>query len=601
VTTSTILLQGIAAVTFGLAFIGQWRAFGRASAAIWAAAMLMYGTGSILAAAANFVSSDPAAPNQTAILLAFPAMALLFGGTGMFRIGTSVTAGAPAPRAGVVRYTAAWAIAGLVLVATIGIASRTGHPALAETLQLGGSRFAFATACALAIVPLVRAPRSERRVEFALLGVALGSSAVRFLVSAGSSLAGFGRDPGQPEAGGLAVAHLSVLILLGVAIAVVLVGEERVAALEAARTIRETAEALRSTENQLRFVIENSSDVPLLAGADRRIKFIGRASERLLGYPEQELVGTDLLELAHPEDRPKAEAAVANLFQAGNQPALPLAVRIRHRTGSWIPFEIRGRMVVDSERNPALVLSARDVTTVRRLESALLESQKLEALGQLAAEVAHDFNNILTAISGGAALARESVPVESPTSADLDVISHATERGSALTRQLLTFARRQAIAPVRFFVRARLQGLAAILRRLVGDMVELVVEPGQEDYAVSADPNQFDQVIVNLAANARDAMPNGGTLRFRVVLGSNGPGSHDGVRRVRIEADDTGPGIPPEVMARIFEPFFTTKGERGTGLGLATAYGFARQAGGDLRADSSPSGGARLILELPEA
>jgi signal transduction histidine kinase len=240
------------------------------------------------------------------------------------------------------------------------------------------------------------------------------------------------------------------------------------------------------------------------------------------------------------------------------------------------------------------------------LEAQLRHSQKLEALGRLSAGVAHDFNNLMTVVMTGASLAVEEVEDEE-TRGDLLDILQAAESASALTRQLLAFSRQQATAPELVSINERLSDVGRMLHRILGDDVQLEMKLGTELKNVLIDPVLFEQVIINLAVNARDAMPHGGrfTLSTRKVLVDDDlasslqlvPADH-----ILIEASDTGEGMSTDVIDRVFEPFFTTKtrGE-GTGLGLATAHGIVRQFGGALRVESAPGNGACFSILLPLA
>ena len=251
------------------------------------------------------------------------------------------------------------------------------------------------------------------------------------------------------------------------------------------------------------------------------------------------------------------------------------------------------------------VLQFTDISTQKRLEVQLAQSQKLQAVGQLAGGIAHDFNNLLTAIigasddlldGGGGGEAAE----------DLQLIRTSAERGAALVRQLLAFGRQQTLQPRALSINEAVEGLSVLLRRLLGGAVRLDLELEQPGCTVLVDPTQLDQVLVNLAVNARDAMPEGGqlTLRtghitlFRALI--RGEEAIPPGRYVMVEVQDTGCGIPPDVLPRIFDPFFTTRRERGgTGLGLSTVHGIIRQSDGFLAVDSLPGKGTRMRIYLP--
>ena len=251
------------------------------------------------------------------------------------------------------------------------------------------------------------------------------------------------------------------------------------------------------------------------------------------------------------------------------------------------------------------VLRFVDLTEQRQLEARLAHSQKLQATGQLAGGIAHDFNNLLTAILGAAdgILSREA---EGETREDAAQIQDSAQRGAALVRQLLAFGRQQRLEPKVIAVNAAIEHVCGLLRRLLGGQIRLLLALEQPGRRVRADPTQLDQVLINLAVNARDAMPKGGdlTLRsghitlYRPML--HGAETIPPGRYVMIEVQDTGQGIPPEVLPRIFDPFFTTKRERGgSGLGLSTVHGIIRQSDGFLAVDSEAGRGTSFRIYLP--
>jgi nitrogen-specific signal transduction histidine kinase/CheY-like chemotaxis protein len=238
-------------------------------------------------------------------------------------------------------------------------------------------------------------------------------------------------------------------------------------------------------------------------------------------------------------------------------------------------------------------------------KSRLLQSQKLDAVGQLAGGVAHDFNNLLTAIRGYTALLRERLAGDAEGLDDLNEIDAAAQRASDLTKQLLAFSRRQHVEPRVIDVNTTVASAAKMLGRLMGERIRLETLLGDGLPAVRMDPSQLHQVLVNLAVNARDAMPDGGSLtittsvggRIRASEGIAGPAHLD---PVVISVVDTGMGMAPEVRARVFEPFFTTKEKgRGTGLGLATCWGIVRDAGGTIEIESMPGQGTVVRVILP--
>ena len=238
----------------------------------------------------------------------------------------------------------------------------------------------------------------------------------------------------------------------------------------------------------------------------------------------------------------------------------------------------------------------------QRLETRLRQIQKMEAIGLLAGGVAHDFNNLMTAILGFAALANQSLPKEHAARSHLDEIQKATDRASALTSQLLAFSRRQVVQPRIIDLSAECRDAESLLRRLLGERVRLAATYDSEPVRIEIDPNALHQVIMNLAVNARDAMPGGGTLTIRTarVDPASPESPMPGRYGVLLEVRDEGTGIPPDVLERIFEPFFTTKPTgRGTGLGLSTVYGIVQQAGGEITVESLVGRGTTFRLWFP--
>ena len=252
-------------------------------------------------------------------------------------------------------------------------------------------------------------------------------------------------------------------------------------------------------------------------------------------------------------------------------------------------------ILASGERLTGYVVLLRDVTEHRRLEDDLRQAQKMESVGKLAGGIAHDFNNLLTAIIGYAALAEAEQKPGTPTHEWIQQIRRSGEQAAALTSQLLAFGRRQVLRPTDVDLNAVVDDIQKMLRRLIGERIELVVdlEPGLAP--VRADRSQVEQVIVNLVVNARDAMPRGGRVTIRTL--NVPPGAY-----AALKVEDTGEGIAPAVLQRIFEPFFTTKPlGRGTGLGLATVYGVVKQSGGDIQVQSTPARGTEFTVLLPAA
>ncbi|MGA1044803.1 MAG: ATP-binding protein [Phycisphaerales bacterium] len=268
------------------------------------------------------------------------------------------------------------------------------------------------------------------------------------------------------------------------------------------------------------------------------------------------------------------------------------------------------RSLTDQLREAAKALDERhrrleeELERRQRLEATLRQVQKMEAIGLLAGGIAHDFNNLMTAILGFASLAAERLPKGTPARDYIDEIQRATERATALTSQLLTFSRRQVMQPRIVDLGEECVQTESILRRLLGAQVRLVAEHRDGPLRVEIDPNALQQIVINLAVNARDAMPDGGTITLRTradhpaPVGSNG----ESPRRALLEVVDDGCGMSAETIERIFEPFFTTKPQgKGTGLGLSTVYGIVQQAGGEVTVDSTVGKGTCFRISLPRS
>lgn len=366
-------------------------------------------------------------------------------------------------------------------------------------------------------------------------------------------------------------------------------------------TSRKVAEtAIRQSERRFRSLIENASDSISVLDAAGVVRYQSPASRRILGYAPEEIVGREGFTTAHPDDQAAVRAAFSDLADGEME---PFEARFRHRDGSWRTLEIRGSNRLDDPAVQGLVINGRDMTEERELELQLRQSQKLEAVGRLAGGVAHDFNNILTAIQGHAEFLLEGGG-GSPAAEDIREILDNTRRAADLTRQLLAFARQQVLRPRIVDLGEVVASAEALLRRLIGEDVIISIDRPGEPLPVEADPGQLEQVLINLAVNARDAMPRGGFLAIdladRVLSAaqaSDYPFPIPAGRYLSLTVADTGTGMEPKTVARVFEPFFTTKEQgMGTGLGLSTVYGIVKQSGGYIHVESQP--GERTAFEI---
>ncbi|PYO73048.1 MAG: hybrid sensor histidine kinase/response regulator [Gemmatimonadetes bacterium] len=377
-------------------------------------------------------------------------------------------------------------------------------------------------------------------------------------------------------------------------------------ALAKSRSDKQAAEAaLRVSERRFRALVEESWDGVALLAADGTIVYGSPATSRLLGYDLAEFVGHNAMEFIHSDDR---AAVLLRLEEVTARPRsrLHVAARVRHKNGTWRHLEGVWTNLLDDPSVAAIVNNYRDVTDRRLLEEQIVLSQKMEAIGRLAGGVAHDFNNILTAIGGYSDLLMSDLAEDDPRRRDVEEIHQATQRAASLTQQLLAFSRRQVLQPKVINFNALIPDLEKMLRRLIGEdiLFATVLHPRLGN--VRADPGKLEQVIVNLAVNARDAMPKGGRLTIEtrnVELDESYAAEHPSVkpgRYVMLTVTDTGVGMDEDTKARIFEPFFTTKTRgKGTGLGLATVYGIVQQTGGHIWPYSEPGRGTTMRVYLP--
>jgi PAS domain S-box-containing protein len=361
--------------------------------------------------------------------------------------------------------------------------------------------------------------------------------------------------------------------------------------------------ALRHAEEKYRELVEDIHDVIFSADANGIVTYISPVVEPVLGYQPADLLGRPFVPLLTVDD---PTAALARLQQTGTEPDEPLECRIVTKSGQTRWIRISSRPIPSESGSAGFRGVITDITEHKKLELQFQQSQKMEAIGQLAGGIAHDFNNILTGIIGYSALLLDDPAIDADLRGSLGEIRDAGQRAASLTRQLLAFSRRQMLQPRAVNLNQLVADIDKMLRRQIGEDIHLALalEPGLA--SVRADPGQLEQVIMNLAVNARDAMPRGGRLALETSstrldkhytqnLVGVPPGPY-----IRLAVSDTGCGMDAETQAHIFEPFFTTKGVgQGTGLGLSTVYGIIKQSNGHIAAYSEPGVGTTFKIYLP--
>jgi PAS domain S-box-containing protein len=367
-------------------------------------------------------------------------------------------------------------------------------------------------------------------------------------------------------------------------------------------TWRKAAEAaLRESEARFRTLVEALPDAVFLS-AGGRVAFCNPACVRLFGAagPGQ-LLGRTPFELHPPRWHEVIRGRIAAIRATG-EPVPEIEEEVtRLDDGRAVPVRVTALPVADGGPEAVLVV-LHDLTSQKQLESQLRQSQKMEAFGQLAGGIAHDFNNLLLVINGYGDLVKRELPDGGTAKAWLLEMVGAGQRAATLVRQLLTFSRRQVVAPKRIDLNHVLEHARAMLARLIREDIDLSASPAPGLWAVEADPGQIEQVIINLVVNARDAMPGGGTITIQTRNVAAEAPHEPRAGRVLLEVSDTGCGMTDEVKARIFEPYFTTKEVgKGTGIGLATVYGIVEQAGGAIEVQSEVGAGSTFRIYLPRA
>jgi len=373
---------------------------------------------------------------------------------------------------------------------------------------------------------------------------------------------------------------------------------------EMSARLRGLYETLQQSEAHFRSIIEHASDFILILDAEGLVRYASPSSDRALGQ-NKSLVGRSIFELVASAD----ESAMRSFLERAKEKAesqSSIELRTSIGEGPSRVLQVSATNLLQDPSVAGIVMNAREITEVKRLEEQLRQAQRMEAIGTLSGGVAHDFNNLLTVIRGYTNQLLESSHNPPESRVQIKRIDEAAERASALTRQLLAFSRRQVLQPKVFDVNALVANLDQMLRRLIGEHIEMRTVAALQPCLVKADAGQIEQVIMNITINARDAMPKGGRLTletghveldqaFSAEVAGASPGPY-----VMLAVSDTGEGMDADTKAHIFEPFFTTKGlGKGTGLGLSTVYGIVKQSGGYISVYSEPGRGSTFKVYLP--
>jgi PAS domain S-box-containing protein len=363
---------------------------------------------------------------------------------------------------------------------------------------------------------------------------------------------------------------------------------------------------LRASEAHYRDVVDLIHE-GIWIHCDGHVVFANAHAAHLFGLAKRdELIGRSPMELVHPEDREQARRRTRTVVE-DRQPVSPIEVTLIRADGRPVLAEIQA-VPYSHEGRPAVLAVARDITQRKETESLLRQAQKMEAIGQLTGGLAHDFNNLLTVVIGNLDLLQMELKSSPKAEGLAEIALRASLRGAELTRQLLAFARRQSLEVKAFDLNGLVSGTTGLLRRTLGEQIEVEMTLADGLWGAFADPTQVESALANLAINARDAMPDGGRLsietadkhldeRYAAENAEVSPGDY-----VMLAVSDTGTGIPPEILGRVFEPFFTTKEQgKGTGLGLSMVYGFAKQSQGHVKIYSEVGHGTTVRLYLPRA
>jgi len=380
-------------------------------------------------------------------------------------------------------------------------------------------------------------------------------------------------------------------------------------AIEIALYKHQTDRRVRENEQWLAATLGSIGDGVIATDEHGRVRFMNALAEHLTGWPGADAVGRDVrgvFSAVHERTRAEVPNPIFEALRTGECAALASDTLLVARDGTERPVDDTAAPIRDAlGAVSGAVLVFRDVSERRRLEGHLRQAQKMEAVGRLAGGIAHDFNNIMTVITGFSDLLLDPACPADERAGFLENIRDAGQRAAGLTQQIMAFGRKQMLVPTVLDLNTVVRDTGAMVKRLIGAHIEFVVAPGTDLCAVKADLAQLVQVLLNLVANARDAMPTGGRLEVRTANAdldpdpTRDPDVKPG-RYALLSVRDTGTGMTPEVLAQAFEPFFTTKAVgAGTGLGLASVYGIVKQSGGHIEVSSAPGAGTDFRVYLP--
>ncbi len=368
-------------------------------------------------------------------------------------------------------------------------------------------------------------------------------------------------------------------------------------------------EALKASEARFRKMVEDAPD-PIFIQTQMRFSYLNQKALNLFGAKDaQELIGSPVMERFHPDYHESVKQRIKGLNEHC-KPAELMEQKYLRMDGSTVLVEVTAQPIMYEDNDGALIFVVRDITERKNLEAQLMQAQKMESVGRLAGGVAHDYNNMLSIILGYTDFAFEKIDTKHPLFSDLEQIHTAAERSVDITRQLLAFSRKQTIEPTLLDLNESVEGMLKMLRRLIGEDIDIAWHPGEHLWPVFMDPSQLNQIIVNLCVNARDAIKNVGKITIETNTKSFDDeycAEHLGFRPgdyIMVAVSDDGCGMDKDLQSHIFEPFFTTKEMgKGTGLGLATVYGIVKQNNGFINVYSELGQGTtfRIYIPRPEA